>query len=163
MGRQLTLYFLPEDLAELEQVLRERDAAFIAYYHHSPELTLCETLDPTGSREPFLWATRREDLDQVVLKYVEQQGYWLVDMSISPVLEVSRGGPFDGTRVPKGRLYFRTEYLDRDKYEMVPFPPEFVDWAQKILMWVRRHYRRDKKTGHYWSPRAQAWQEATTG
>lgn len=163
MGRQVRLRLLPEDLAEIEQGLRERQAAFIEYYLHAPELSLSSTLAHRVNREPMLWLAREQDLPQVRLVHVPTQGYWVVEPHSSPVVELVRGNAFDGTRVPSGRLWFASEHYDSDTGTVHPPPPDFVEWAQSLLRWARRHFSRDRETGDYWGSQALAWRGTQAG
>jgi hypothetical protein len=153
--------FCREDAAALEAEARARGAVFLAYYHHGPQPRLVTDLAAAAATEPIDWLTRPEDVPRVRLSYIEARGCWLIDELRSPVLAWSGSGTAHWRPDPdirSGRLWFATGTYDSHG-EWLPFG-DFVDWAQSIAAWVRRHWSYDAREAHYIGPGAASQTKA---
>jgi hypothetical protein len=65
-------------------------------------------------------------------------------------VEFSPGGASGGELRP-GRLHFDTGYFDDDGNRVI-FPVGFVEWAEGLLLWIRKSFHRDSVTGNYEGP-----------
>jgi hypothetical protein len=158
MGRQVNFYMLPEDLNVFEDNIRSRTPlSFIRGKLERPAIIIEPTLNTTETNNSWLrmYIARNIDLESVVIRSVEKQGYWVVASDQSPVVEIDRCYWKDNI-LRRGRLYFNLNYLDANN-QVVSKSPEFVQWADDLLKWIRRNYERDKNTGFYLSPNAKMW------
>jgi len=145
----------PDDLALFAQKLDDEAVLLLPYRHAGSAPDLLGTL--ADRREGIVWLVRSaEDLAQVRMDHVPQQGYWTVDQILSPVVEVSPGG-ISGLDVVPGRLHFNTGYFD-DRGNYQDFPPAFVKWADGLVRWIRRNFHRDGSI--YNGPGARAMRES---
>ena len=152
MGRQVNFYMLPADLAKFEHILRARgDTFFVAGCLPSPEVAIHNTLRTDWLRTYLI---RGSDSAQATTIAVPAQGYWHVDALRSPVVEFDRCY-YDGTVIGRGRLYFQPGFYADEQW--VDKTSEFIRWADSLIRWVRRHYRRDPQTGYYVGPHAWEW------
>jgi hypothetical protein len=160
MGRQVNFYMLPEDLLEFEQMLRSKeDVYFVEYRLQEPKLKTMETLTVQEMGKSWLtcFLVRVCDAENLLYKYVPVQNYWHIDDDRSPAVELWRCY-FDGSILRRGRLYFLPDFYD-DKGQLVKKPEDFIKWANSLLQWVRKKYKRDPETGFYIGPHAEAWKK----
>lgn len=156
MGKQVNFYMLPEDQLEFEQWLKARgDVCFIKQPLKTSELEIISTLVVPEMGKTWLdvYLARHTDLEDILVTYVSDQKYWLVDNNQSPVIEFGRCY-YDGNILGRGRLYIQTGFYGDEEQEK---EKQFINWADKILKWIRTHYNRDSKTGYYIGPHAKKW------
>jgi hypothetical protein len=151
MGRQITFRMEEDDLARFVSKLENDGVLLLPYRHRGPEI---ERLMRIGDRrEGLVWLVRPSDADFVRLRHVATQGYWVVDQIRSPVVEFSPGGA-SGEGLKPGRLHFNAGYFDDDG-NRVDFPTGFVEWADGLLAWIRKSFRRNSANGIYEGPGVQ--------
>ncbi|MBI5876106.1 MAG: hypothetical protein HZB53_00525 [Chloroflexi bacterium] len=147
MGRQVNFYILQADREELQTMLQKRgNVAFL------PWISTTATIRPVPTLADANWISRNIDIASVVLKYVQSQSHWLVDEARSPVIKFSPGG-LSGSEIIRGRFHFELGFYDADGY-WVTKSPEFVQWADRILRWVCRHYVKESHGLAYIGPYA---------
>lgn len=164
MGRQVNFYMIAEDLLEFEQMIRSReDVYFVEYRLPEPKLKTVETLavQEMGKSWLDMFLVRKADSLNLLFTYVPVQNYWHIDDDRSPVVELSRCY-FDGSIIRSGRLYFLTDFYDEGG-RLVKKPGDFIKWADGLLRWVRKKYKKDPDTGFYVGPHAEAWRSKTGG
>jgi hypothetical protein len=112
-------------------------------------------LDPERAGEDWLhlFLVRPEDLDRVVTQHVAVQGYWVVDVLRSPVIEFQRCF-FDGKELRRGRAYFVDKYYDSSD-ALIQKPETFRKWAQTVLRAIRQSLER--KGSDYIGYDAKQW------
>lgn len=99
------------------------------------------------SEDLNFYLARREDLNDIQLKFLPSQYYWYVDSLQSPVIKYSRCY-FTDTMIRRGRLWFQpgaykdSEWIDKNQ--------DFVEWADTIIKKIRRKLKRYKhQKGEY--------------
>jgi len=159
MGRQINFYMLPEDVASFQKMLEEKhpDTCFIADASQSEDLKFLATLavHEMGRERLKVYLVQRPFLSLVHMRRRGSIGEWLVDGELSPVIEFGRC-LYDGRILRAGRLYFTTGFY-AENGQWVQKPLEFAKWAESILKWVRRNYRKDSLTGYYVGAQAYSW------
>lgn len=149
MGRQVNFYMLPEDLAGFELMLRTKGGiSFVSDLFSSPSVQTITTLQ--GSTQGKRYLALDIDLGSIVTRLVSKQNLWRIDDLRSPVIEFTRGY-FDGNSLRRGRLYFSPGFYD-DSGHWVEKHNDFVKWADGLLHWIRKNYKRDSNTGYYIGP-----------
>lgn len=150
MGRQIQIYFSPDDVQALEKVVKEQlGAVVVAHRHpadHAEPITSTVSKNAEGLRS-FGYLARMQDLGNIVLRHVPTQGYWVVDETRSPVVELD-GGFDDGKILRRGRLYFQKGFYGEDG-RWVNKPQDFLQWAEEILKLAKKLSRRDQKLDAY--------------
>jgi len=158
MGRQVNFYMHPDDIADYEQVLKaDGNVCFLEEPTPTPQIKIRQTLavPETGKRWIDLYLARESDLPHIVVKHVPVQDYWLIDVVRSLAVQFDTSY-YNGEVLGRGRLYFQTGYYDSND-QCIDKPEEFVRWADRLLRWIRRHYKRDPETGFYLEPHAWEW------
>jgi len=158
MGRQVNFYMLPDDIAAYEQVLKaEGNVCFLEEMTPTPQIRIIDTLavPETKNRRLRVYLAQEGDLSGIVTEEVPTQQYWLIDVVQSLAVEFDRSY-YNGQILGRGRLYFQTGYYDSND-QCIDKPEEFVRWADRLLRWIRRHYKRNPETGFYLGPHAWEW------
>jgi hypothetical protein len=154
MGHQINFFLGPEDLRELERRLRGA-GELVMLHSRSPEPkpNVVDNIDYAEDGKRWtLFLARPADLTDVVLKHVPQQGYWVVDVLFSPVVELDRGH-YDGKVLKRGRLYYVDGFYKGDQW--VEKSAEFITWAKQLFTAARKSLKRDKESIAYLGPEAQ--------
>jgi hypothetical protein len=155
MGHQLNYFLMPEDTRLLEERLRERcPVAFLDTRSQQPAAVQLPGLEVAefGKTRLRVLLAPPEALESVILEYIPQQGYWLVDSSRSPVIEMDRCY-YDGSILRKGRLYYQRQFVDKGAW--VEKPADFQAWAKRVFTVVRKGLQRDPEVLAYLGPHAQ--------
>jgi hypothetical protein len=157
----------PGDIAAFEARVVDSGGCFLP--RRNPEaipIAHLSTADLPDWPAGCAWLVRPCDLPAVVLRHVPAQHYWAVDttMAGSPVVEygffwqsTSMGSAslresLTSMGVREGRLWFEKYYVENDAW--AEKPPDFVLWAEGILRFVRKHFRRDADADLYVGPHA---------
>ena len=162
MGKQVNFFMLPEDQLEFEGWLMARgDVCFLNEPLKMQELEILPTLivPEMGKTWLSVYLAQHNNLEDIRVEYVSNQNYWLIDQRYSPVIEFSRCY-FDGKILRRGRLYFCTGFYSDEEQEK---EKQFVNWANKILKWIRTNYDRDPHTGFYVGSHAYKWVQQEGG
>jgi hypothetical protein len=156
MGRQVNFYMHPDDLAEFEAMLNARgQICFLERRSSTPATVTRQGLAADQPKEPPLAYLVQEHHLSNVRTIVIGEEFYVVDVHQSPVVELMPS-VYDGDVLGRGRLYFLPGHYDgNDQY--VNKPGDFLKWADSLLRWIRRHYRRHPETGWYVGPHADRW------
>jgi hypothetical protein len=156
MGRQVNFFLDRRDLDRFEAFFWSSDQV-VALSQPTPsaDLVMANSLRPEAENHLRPWGSmllaREADLDLIGVRLIEQQGYHLIDVSRSPVIEWSPAyDPATGRRSGRGRLWFPTGYWNDDG-EFVEMPSGFLGWGDRLLRWVRRNWKKGP-SGYYESP-----------
>ena len=133
MGHQVNFFVLPGDLPVIEAAIRATGDVCFLIDQTSTAVpaevdTFAITPGHTGHRSASGYVVRRSNLDAVSMRFVTEQGYWLIEPTHSPVIEFSPGH-FDGTVLTRGRAYFATN----PRFRPEPPSPDFVKWGDRVL------------------------------
>jgi len=164
MGRQTNFFMLRDDLIAYEQMIRQSSEVCLLKSQSNsqdPEVITTFLDAETGTTEIWLYLARAMDLEKVVTEAVPTQGYCRILEGTSPVVQFNSGYQKDNV-LKRGRLYFQPGYYN-DSDCWVEKSSDFIRWADGLLRWIRRHYRRDSKTGYYIGPAAWKWVEQEGG
>jgi len=140
MGKQVNFYLIPSDILMLESKLREVGPLLVLHSRSDvPRPRVLESLEhmEQGKLWLYFFLVRPENLDEVVMRHVPAQGYWVVDELKSPVIQLNRSF-FDGKNLRRGRIYFIERYFGENR-EMVHKPDAFRAWAKAILDKAKRN------------------------
>jgi hypothetical protein len=113
-----------------------------------------------GNERQMLMLTRPEDEEYIYIKYIETNGYWLVDNLNSRIIEFG-GCLYDEQLMHRNRMYFRTDFLDGN--EIKKMPEDFIKWGAAVFRFVKKMLVYDKNKGLYFGQGALEWQKRTNG
>jgi len=155
MGHQINFFLHPADTqALLHRLEVVEDFTIINRRSYDGEPAILKNFDHKLDGHDWLYfdLVRSDDLKRVVLRHVPEQGYWIVDVLDSPVIEFSKCF-FDGTILRRGRVYYTSSYYKGG--ELVSKSEAFLSWAKKIFAATRKGLSR--KNSGYIGPSADQW------
>jgi|SRR6185369_13203633 hypothetical protein len=157
MGRQLVFYLGPSDMEELEARLKKLEDPLILHSRSpEPKPRIVESTDfkENGRRWLYFYLVRPDDVSAIDFEEVPEQRYWSMDVSSSPVVELTTCY-FDGKVLKRGRLYY-TEGSYGDDDHWVEKPEAFKSWAKQLLSAARKTLKLDRDVSAYVGPEAVA-------
>ena len=158
MGRQINFYMLPEDEKEfISYVLQRKDVVMIAAPFESKFPNIISSL-PEPFSKPFwhsVYFWSKNINGKLETKYIEKQGYFLIDSLMSPVIEFSRSFMQDNFLV-RGRIWAQLKYWKGN--EIVSKGKEFENWFNSMTRWIRKHYQKISEL-EYIGPYALEWKK----
>ena len=146
VGRQVNFRMTEADRDLVVEHLRQQGAVFIPYKLLIAELVPLQRVKDAESG--LVWAVRPEDFDKIVVRYIEAQGYWVVDRLRSAALECSLAGAWNVAEA-NGRFWYQTGHYNDDG-SWVAQDPDFAAWADRQIAWVRRTFRRGRGRGMFY-------------
>lgn len=150
MGHQIRFYLSDNDTAKLEELWPSPEPVTILVDRTpgpSPGILESTDLIKDGHRWYFFYLMRRSDLSSLRMKEIPTQGYWVIEDTLSPVIEFSRCVVTDDV-IKEGRLYYTDSDYDRSGVLRIK-SVEFRTWAKKIFSAVRRSLKYDKELYAY--------------
>jgi hypothetical protein len=111
--------------------------------------------------QPWLFChlVRESELVDVVTRHVPAQGYWIVDVVKSPVIEFN-GCYFNGKILRRGRVYYVDGFYGADN-TWVEKSEAFRLWAAGVLKTIKKVLK--KNGSEYIGETALAWLERENG
>lgn len=153
---QVNFYIHPDDVKELEKFLAENDIVIINQPQYTTDLKFSDIIEKRTDNEWLkCFLARRQDIKSIKNEFINEQNYYLIDEFESPVIELRRC-LFDGKILKGSRLYFIKAFYDSND-RLVDKPQDFINCAQSVLKWIKKHYNKDSKNGDYFSPKAEDW------
>ena len=154
MGHQINFFLGQSDLVELEtRLTRVGDLTILHSRSPKPEPKVVESVNFTEDRKQWsFYLVRSADLNNVLIKEVVAQGYWVVNTLFSPVVELDRFH-YDGQVLKRGRLYYVDGFYDPQGL-WIEKPANFKAWAKRLFTAARKTLVYDKKLGAYIGPEA---------
>ena len=158
MGRQINFYMLPEDEEEfISYALQRKGVVMIADPFESKSPNIISRL-PEPFSKPFwhsVYFWNKNINGKLETKYIEKQGYFLIDSLMSSVIEFSRSFTRDNILV-RGRIWAQLKYWKG--HEIVSKGKDFENWFNAIARWIRKHYQKISES-EYIGPHALEWKK----
>jgi hypothetical protein len=150
MGRQLEFFMNSEDEKEfLEFVKRSGDVEILPHHIYSLESAGVTRL-PEPVAENFnyaLYLFNRSASSRLITRYVDSLDCYIVDDSVSSVIEFTRTIR-EGSTIRPGRIYAQFKYVDADG-NWASKEPEFQKWYETLARWIRKNYSREIDPTYY--------------
>lgn len=158
MGHQFAYFMTPNDIENVRRNLAKA-GPFLILLNRAETQTpnVVNGFDAQWRGDPWLfyYLVRPEDLKDVVMSHVPNQGYWCVDTLFSPVIEFGRNF-FDGKILKSERVYYQDGY-HAPGGEFVMKNEAFRKWARSVLARMKKGMRRIGDGFYYIAPDAEAW------
>ncbi|HMF30933.1 MAG TPA: hypothetical protein VKK79_05945 [Candidatus Lokiarchaeia archaeon] len=162
MKYEVNFYLTPEDAILVQSRLSEIVPVKILH-SRSPtqDPQVVDSLDhrEAGKQWLSLFLVREEDLNDVVMHYVDVQDYWTVDDLRSPVIEFTCSF-FDNDILRRGRAYYVEGYHEQDQGWIEKSAP-FKAWAKIVLDTIKKSLNR--RMSDYIGPSALSWSQVSGG
>jgi hypothetical protein len=162
MSRQFRFFLLPSDADALIADLRDRVGLRLIDAKSSgpepvdidsPMHNVASRRDGKTAVSAYCYLTAATGAD-VKMKYIANQGYWLVHEERSEVIQFS-GLEFDGEILLEGRFYFQTDFLQGDA--IWAKSDEFLKWAACIFRRAKATLSYSKGLDAYVGADAEIW------
>jgi hypothetical protein len=163
---QLNFFIHPVDLKAIEMFLIERNTLFIKQPNFDVADPYADSLKypKSGAREfDRVCLVDPRFVDRIYYRNVERQGYYVVEVEDSNVLDFNRGGfSPDGEKLNRARLYF-TKFFDNEDGVKITKDEGFITWAIGIISDIKKVFLQPIANGrdYFFSPRAISWMEET--
>lgn len=164
MTKQINFFMLDADDKAFREQVTALGGITLYYRSRSHALESVGTDSDDGRTEYLseLCIVPYELVGQVAQRDEPVLGWYLIEMSVSPVIEFSRSVRA-GERLRRGRLWaaMETSWWTADGVETrVSRGPTFERLYDGLSKWIRRSYRKDPKFGFYCGPTAWDWVQA---
>lgn len=139
MGKQVNFYLLPDDAAKLEAKLRDKEPLIVLHSRSDssmPRALAHLNFEENGRRWLYFYLVRPEDLNDVVMRHVPAQGYWVVDALRSPVIEFTQCF-FDGHDLRRGRIYYVDNFYGVNG-KLIEKTEPFKKWARSVFATTKK-------------------------
>ena len=144
MGKQVNFFLHPSDQKDFSAFLKTfDDICFLSYFNKSNKPTIIDDiilLDhlKEGSR---VHLARKQDLKNLRFQFIEKFDYWLVDNTISQVLDFDRCVVYDN-ELKSGRLYFQPKYVEN--LQWIEKNADFIKWSDNIIAKTKKYFKKYK-------------------
>lgn len=162
MGKQVNFYLIHADTVKLEAKLR--DITPLIVLHSRSDSSIPRVLEHLDHEEHgqywlYFYLVRPEDFNNVVMRHVPAQGYWTVDVLMSPVIEFQRCFS-DGHNLKRGRIYYVDKFYGAND-ELVEKTESFRKWVKSILSTTKKGL--SKHDSYYIGEATKAWLTTSGG
>ncbi len=143
---QITFYMMPEDVAELDQYIKEQGLLIVAYSNSENKPLIIDSI--LNLKELKAYFILPENLHLVKMNYYETRNIYIAQESFAPFIEY-RCPVFlsDENKMRTGRLYFDKEMYN-DKKELISKDEKTLKLAEDLLKWYRKHFQNIKINPH---------------
>lgn len=134
-SKQLNFYAVPEDLYNFETFFKENSAKFIKLpVADSNNLFVDSIISLDDSSEwTKIYLTKDEFKEDIILKFIERQNYFLIDDMRSPVVEFVRPiKQYKSNIVERSRFYYKKRYYSLDGSQLQK-DLSFTKWADELI------------------------------
>jgi len=141
MSSQINFYMMPEDVAELEQYIKQQGLLMIGYSNTENKPLILDTIINLNELKAFFILP--EFLDMIKMNYYENRNLYIINEFVAPLIEYFK--PFysiEKNIMRTGRLYFE-KYLFINN-EFVLKDEKTILTANNLLKWYRKHFKNTK-------------------
>lgn len=149
-SRQINFYLALDDIKKIDNYIKENDLLLIGKPSPDKNLLFADSLlsDYSGNHKlrGHKYILRREDIESVILNYVDTQKYYVIDVMNSPVVEIWCSNP-TGESKKSDRIYYIKDALLKEPLRTVPKSSEFLQMADDFFKWFRKEFHNAKLPG----------------
>jgi hypothetical protein len=149
-SRQINFYLALDDIKKIDNYIKENDLLLIGKPFPDKNLLFADSLlsDYSGNHKlrGHKYILRREDIESVILNYVDTQKYYVIDVMNSPVIEIWCSN-LSGESKKSDRIYYIKDALLKEPLRTVPKSPEFLHMADDFFKWFRKQFKNAKLPG----------------
>jgi len=155
MGQQVRFFMDSGDEKRFVEFLRGTGDVIILPYHSPTKnpIGLKNLPNPSSDDFPYhVWLFNRSVSSNLVMEYIPTLNCYMVDQSVSSVVEFSRTVQRENMMRP-GRLWAEFKYLD-SKGNWAFKEDEFKKWYESLVKWIRKNHSREIDPDFYSGPGA---------
>lgn len=143
-SKQINYYITEEEIERFDDYLFAVNAKVIGLPLPSeiiktlPSIKALVTVKPNW---PLSFRLVHETMvNEIKIRHVEKQGYYLIDTLRSPILEMSKCYfDIETKSIGRARIYFQSGYYD-DNNQWIDKDKDFIAWADDIIKEFSRNY-----------------------
>ena len=149
---QINFFFMPSDILEIDAYIRNNDLLLVS--DPMPTKTL-RIVDSISTYETELdkklnkkYIIRKSDKSNISIKHIKEQGYYLVNETPSPCIEVLYSN-FDLNKdktMNRGRFYYNRNYYDENTLQTKD--EGFIQFAADFFKWIKKNFKNVKLEGY---------------
>ncbi len=149
---QINFYMMPEDVAELEQYIKEQGLVIIASRMKTKEPEVTNSL--IDNNDLITFVLNPEHKEQLDVHFSEPRNEYFIYVSNSPVIEFFK--PIKNTEnktIKNGRLYYNTTCLSKDGKMLASKNKEFIETSANLFKWYKKHFKNVKINSNWTTQR----------
>lgn len=165
---QINFYITIQDAKKIDEYIQKSDMLILVQpvKYNKLEITgsILNAIHNNQEIQSIKYIVRKKDIEQVKLKYIPQQNYYLIDFDSSPVIEIWYHAKEKS--IHRGRIYYIKDSLDSASKTEFSKSPEFLETANQFFKWVRKNFKNTKLSGYEGylvSEQAAQWTKETGG
>jgi len=152
---QINFFMMPEDVAELEQYIKEQGLVMVADRMPEKKPVILQKLATDNFLTTYI--ANPSNLNKLKIEYSENQKVYYIMPIQSPVIEFQKPVYIPAeNRMNKGRLYFAKTKLSEDE-RIVDTDEITVKAAENIFKWFKKHYKNAKVNSWFTTERTHLW------
>jgi len=152
---QINFFMMPEDVAELEQYIKEQGLVIVADRMPDSKPVILENLVVDSFLKTYI--TDTSNLSKLKIDYSDNQKVYYIMPIQSPVIEFRKPVYIPAeNRMNKGRLYFAKTKLSEDE-RIVATDEITVKAAENLFKWFKKHYKNVKVNSWFTTERTHLW------
>jgi hypothetical protein len=149
-SKQINFYLAQDDIKRIENYIKDNDLLLIGKPSPEKKILFADSLLSEYSGIHKLrghkYIVRPEDVDLVILKYINAQNHFVIDVMNSPVVEIWCSNITDESKKPD-RIYYIKDALLKNPSRTIPKSPEFLKMADDLFRWFRNNFKNSKLPG----------------
>jgi len=157
---QINFFMMPDDVAELEQYIKEQGLVIVADRMPENKLQVLDSLKTNYPITPYI--LKPEDVSNVKIDKTDNNIYY-IDLFSSNVIEF--GSPHINNQMNTlraGRFYYIKTFFDANG-ELIYKNANFFETAEKLFKWCKSHFKNAKISKTWATKRVAEWTKNTNG
>jgi hypothetical protein len=155
MGRQINFFMMPEDVAELDEQVREMGFLMVADKMPTSEILYLNSLNSKECHDKFLFLEQEKPV--IHTKFIEEQNFYWIHPMENPVIEFSPCHlSEDGNTLIEGRFFYEIEYFN-NKEQLLTCSDEFLKKAEKLFRSYKKRFKKYRIKRYYIGDSAWNW------
>ncbi len=150
-------FMMPEDIAEIEQYIRENDMLIVTSYCEGNKLTFVDTLTVEYPNTPYI--IHKKDINNIAIIKADN-GVCFVDSMDSKIIEFVRPKIRPDNTMKAGRIYLDKERFDENKH-IVLKDENFLEMGSNLIKWTKSHFKNAKISSTWATQRVAEWIKST--
>ncbi len=150
---------MPEDIAEIEQYIRENDMLIIADKMSENKLSVLDSFAVLYPLTPYI-IHKKHFSDIIILK--NEIGRYRIDTMDSKAIEFDEPKIRADNTMKAGRLYFDKQRFDENG-KIVLKDADFLEFGEKLIKWTKSHFKNARISPTWATERVAEWVKSTNG
>ena len=135
MGRQVNFFMGKRDVDEFVHfVLKNKEVVMLVNGQKNEDECIIDVLPEDSNTWVYFW--NQSISPPPTFKYIEKRKYFLIDQTISEVVEFSRAGGIKHHILDEGRIWIGTAYMKNDAW--ISKSKRFLLWYESLARWIKK-------------------------